>query len=59
MLPAEMRGRVVVGSPDRIAEVVKTSVIDAGVDGVILNIPNYRPGSITAVGEALAGVIRS
>ena len=59
MIPPAMRGRVVVGSPDRIAEVVKTSVIDAGVDGVILNIPNHRPGSITAVGEALAGVIRS
>ena len=59
MIPEAMRGRAVVGSPDRIAEMVQTGVIDAGVDGVIINMPNYRPGSITAVGEALRGVVGS
>lgn len=58
MVPEAIRGRAVVGSPDRIAEAVKTGVIDAGVDGVIVNMPNYRPGSITAVGEALREVVR-
>ena len=57
MLPAEMRGRMVVGSPDRIAEAVATSVVGAGVDGVILNLPAYVPGSITKVGEALRPVL--
>lgn len=57
MLPAEMRGRMVVGSPERIAEAVATNVVDAGVDGVILNLPAYLPGSITRVGEALRPVL--
>ena len=57
MLPAEMRGRMVVGSPERIAEAVQTNVVDAGLDGVILNLPAYVPGSITAVGEALRPVL--
>lgn len=57
MLPAEMRGRMVVGSPDRIAEAVANNVLGAGVDGVILNLPAYVPGSITKVGEALRPVL--
>jgi len=57
MLPAEMRGRMVVGSPERIAEAVATNVVGAGVDGVILNLPAYVPGSITRVGEALRPVL--
>ena len=57
MLPAEMRGRMVVGSPERIADAVATNVVGAGVDGVILNLPAYVPGSITKVGEALRPVL--
>jgi len=57
MLPAEMRGRMVVGSPDRIAEAVATNVVGVGVGGVILNLPAYVPGSITKVGEALRPVL--
>ncbi|MEI6698954.1 MAG: LLM class F420-dependent oxidoreductase [Mycobacterium sp.] len=57
MLPGEMRGRMVVGSPEKIAEAVQTNVVDAGIDGVIVNIPAYVPGSITAVGEALRPVL--
>jgi len=57
MLPGEMRGRMVVGSPEKIAEAVQTNVVDAGIDGVIINIPVYVPGSITAAGEALRPVL--
>ena len=57
MLPGEMRGRMAVGSPEKIAEAVQTNVVDAGIDGVIVNIPAYVPGSITAVGEALRPVL--
>jgi F420-dependent oxidoreductase-like protein len=57
MLPAEMRGRMVVGSPERIADAVHTHVVGAGVDGVILNLPAYVPGSITKVAEALRPVL--
>jgi F420-dependent oxidoreductase-like protein len=57
MVPAPMRGRMVVGSPQRIADAVQTSVVDAGIDGVIVNLPSYVPGSIAAVGEALRPVV--
>ena len=52
-----MRGRVAVGGPERIAETVKTHVVDAGIDGVIVNLPRYVPGSIAAVGAALREVV--
>ena len=57
MLPEAMRGRMVVGSPDRIAEAVAANVVDVGIDGVIVNLPGYVPGSIAAVGEALRPVV--
>ena len=54
--------QAVVGSPDQVAEQIKTRVLDAGVDGVILSpvtsISGYRPGGITAVGEALKPLVR-
>lgn len=56
-LPEAMRGRMAVGSPNRIAETVKTNVVDAGIDGVIVNLPSYRPGSIAAIGAALRPVV--
>jgi F420-dependent oxidoreductase-like protein len=56
-VPEAMRGRVVVGSPERIAETIKTAVIDAGIDGVILNLPAYVPGSITKLAEVLRQVV--
>jgi F420-dependent oxidoreductase-like protein len=57
MVPDAMRGRMVVGRPDRIAEAVATNVVDVGIDGVIVNLPGYVPGSIAAVGEALRPVV--
>jgi hypothetical protein len=57
MLPEKARGRLLVGSAERIAEQLQTKVLDAGVDGVIVNmatkVQGYRPGLITALGEAL------
>lgn len=57
MVPDAMRGRMVVGTPDRIAEAVAANVVGAGIDGVIINLPGYVPGSITAVGKALREVV--
>ena len=57
MVPAAMAGRMVVGSPERIAESVRANVVDAGIDGVIVNLPSYVPGSIARVGEALRAVV--
>ena len=48
---------MVVGSAERVAEQLKTKVFDAGVDGVVINMPTtvhgYVPGAITAAAEAL------
>jgi F420-dependent oxidoreductase-like protein len=56
----EARGdRAVSGSPEKVAEEIKRRVIDVGIDGVIVNLPTHRytPGVITAVGEALRGIV--
>jgi F420-dependent oxidoreductase-like protein len=52
-IPEEMRQRAVVGSPDAIAEQIKSKVFDAGVGGIIFNMPAYVPGAVNAVAEAL------
>lgn len=60
-IPEPFRQRSVVGTPEQIAEQVKTKVLDLGIDGVAINIPTwqlgYRPGDITAIGEALKPLI--
>jgi hypothetical protein len=56
-VPAEMTQRMVVGSPDSVAEQLKTKVLDAGIDGVIINVPFYTPGVVSAIGEALRPVV--
>jgi len=57
VIPAEMTQRMVVGSPESIADQIKTKVIDAGIDSVIINMPFYTPGGITAAGEALRPLV--
>jgi F420-dependent oxidoreductase-like protein len=52
-VPPERRQRAVLGSPDAVAEQIKTKVFDAGIGGIIFNMPTYTPGAITAVAEAL------
>lgn len=52
-IPAEMGQRMVVGSAESVAEQLKTKVFDAGISGVIINMPFYTPGVIAAAGEAL------
>jgi alkanesulfonate monooxygenase SsuD/methylene tetrahydromethanopterin reductase-like flavin-dependent oxidoreductase (luciferase family) len=56
-IPAEMSGRMVVGGPARIADEVQAKVFDAGVEGLIINMPAYTPGVITAAGEALRPLV--
>lgn len=56
-LPAEFRDRAAVGTPEAIAEQIKTKVFDAGVGGIVFNMPVYVPGTIAAVGEALKSVL--
>lgn len=58
-IPAEMSQRMVAGSPESIAEQVKTKVLDAGVGGVIINMPAYTPGIVAETGAALRTVLDS
>jgi F420-dependent oxidoreductase-like protein len=56
----EARGnRAVTGTADQVADEIKSRVLDAGIDGVIVNLPThgYTPGVITAVGEALKPLV--
>jgi alkanesulfonate monooxygenase SsuD/methylene tetrahydromethanopterin reductase-like flavin-dependent oxidoreductase (luciferase family) len=39
----ERSGRTLVGSADHVAEQVQAKVLDAGVDGVIINCSNTHP----------------
>jgi F420-dependent oxidoreductase-like protein len=56
-VPAEMSQRMLAGNADFIAEQVQAKVLDAGIDGVIINMPFYTPGAITAVGDALRPLV--
>lgn len=61
VVPAGMKQRTVVGSAESIAEQIKAKVFDAGVTGVIVNMPThrtgYRPGDITALGAAMSAFV--
>ena len=50
------------GSPEQIADQIKTKVLDAGVDGghlsPLTSLHGYHPGQITAVAEALEAADR-
>ncbi|HUO38655.1 MAG TPA: LLM class flavin-dependent oxidoreductase, partial [Mycobacterium sp.] len=58
-IPEAVRDRTLVGSPDAVAEQVRTRVLDIGVDGVIINMPvgGHEPGVVTKAGEALRPLI--
>jgi hypothetical protein len=56
-IPAEPSQRMVMGGPDDIAEQIQAKVLDAGIDGVIINMPFYTPGVVTAAAEALRPLV--
>jgi hypothetical protein len=47
---------MVVGSAASVADQIKTKVLDAGIDGAIVNLPFYTPGIVAAAGEALSPI---
>ncbi|MUL49138.1 LLM class F420-dependent oxidoreductase [Mycobacterium sp. CBMA293] len=61
LIPAEMGQRMVAGSAESVAEQLKAKVFDAGIGGVIVNLPTtvtgYVPGVISALGAALNSAI--
>jgi F420-dependent oxidoreductase-like protein len=56
-IPAEMSQRMLAGGAEYIAEQVQAKVLDAGIDGVIINVPFYTPGVVTAAAEALRPLV--
>ena len=56
-IPAEMTQRMAVGSAESVADQLKTKVLDAGIDSLIINIPFYTPGVVQAAGEALRPLV--
>jgi len=53
-LSASANSRMVGGSPAQIADQVQEKILDVGVGGLIINIPNgHLPGVITTAAEAL------
>jgi F420-dependent oxidoreductase-like protein len=57
VIPDDFKQQAVYGSPEQVAEQIKTKVLDAGIDGVIISpvtsLNGYQPGGITAVAELL------
>jgi F420-dependent oxidoreductase-like protein len=57
LIPEDFKQQAAVGGPEQVADQIKTKVLDAGVDSVILspvtNLNGYQPGGITAVAEKL------
>jgi F420-dependent oxidoreductase-like protein len=60
-IPEDFRQQAVFGTPQQVADQIKTKVFDAGVDGVILSpvtsLNGYHPGPATEVAEALKPVL--
>ncbi|WP_430332147.1 LLM class F420-dependent oxidoreductase [Rhodococcus sp. ACT016] len=53
--------RQFVGSPDEVAEQIKTRVLDPGIDGVIVNLVlnGHQPGIVELAGRTLGPLVRS
>ncbi|OBJ43962.1 LLM class F420-dependent oxidoreductase [Mycolicibacterium mucogenicum] len=57
VIPDDFKQQAVYGSPEQVADQIKTKVLDAGIDGVVISpvtsLNGYRPGGVTAVAELL------
>jgi F420-dependent oxidoreductase-like protein len=57
-LPQQVSGRVVAGGPAQIADQVQAKILDVGVGGLIINLPNgHTPGVITTAAETLGPLL--
>jgi F420-dependent oxidoreductase-like protein len=61
IIPEDFRQQAVFGSPEQVADQIKTKVLDAGVDGVIISpvtsLDGYHAGPATEVAEKLKTVL--
>ncbi|HST86710.1 MAG TPA: LLM class F420-dependent oxidoreductase [Kineosporiaceae bacterium] len=58
-VPPERRDQVFAGTPDQVAERLKTEVLDQGIDGLTINMVRngHEPGIVTLAGQALAPLL--
>lgn len=58
-VPQDRRPFVIIGTPEQVAETIKTEVLDEGIDGITINMPydGHRPGVLTALGEVLRPLV--
>ena len=58
-MPEDRRSRVFIGTPEQVAESLKTDVLDAGIDGLTINMiaNGHVPGAVTLAGKTLAPLV--
>jgi alkanesulfonate monooxygenase SsuD/methylene tetrahydromethanopterin reductase-like flavin-dependent oxidoreductase (luciferase family) len=58
-IPEDRRARAFVGLADQVAEQIKTSILDQGIDGICVNmiINGHVPGRVALAGEALRPLV--
>jgi alkanesulfonate monooxygenase SsuD/methylene tetrahydromethanopterin reductase-like flavin-dependent oxidoreductase (luciferase family) len=58
-VPEDRRDRAFIGTAEVLAERIQSEILDAGVDGVIVNAPlnGHVPGVVSTIGEALAPLV--
>ncbi|GAB2604399.1 putative luciferase-like oxidoreductase [Paractinoplanes abujensis] len=59
-IPEDRRNRAFLGTPDQVAEQIQERILDAGVDGICINLirNGHRPGVVSAVGAALRPLVK-
>ncbi|MDY7087938.1 MAG: LLM class F420-dependent oxidoreductase [Actinomycetota bacterium] len=58
-IPEDRRNRAFLGTPDQVAEQIQEKILNAGVDGICINLirNGHRPGVVSAVGKALKPLV--
>jgi F420-dependent oxidoreductase-like protein len=58
-VPPERRDQIFAGTPDQVAERLKTEVLDQGIDGLTINMVRngHEPGIVTLAGQAFAPLV--
>ncbi|MEV6303149.1 LLM class F420-dependent oxidoreductase [Actinoplanes sp. NPDC051861] len=61
MIPEDRRNRAFLGTAEQVAEQLKERVLDAGIDGITINLirNGHRPGVVSQVGAALKPLVAS
>jgi F420-dependent oxidoreductase-like protein len=58
-MPPDRRDRVFAGSPDQVAQALRTAVLDQGIDGLTVNmvLNGHEPGAVAMAGQALRPLV--